>query len=177
MSVQAGDVYSRLTVVEPGGNNNQHRTWKCRCECGKFYVAREDKLLAGRTKSCGCLRIEISVEQKNQSQQIRQQQELTSCLREARKILLTAERMFNRRAWKWMSKSSGVSLNALTGLPPEDIRHFEKTGTPRQLAVLLTTWTELVSEVLTTGPEDVEHTIVVDIGPGRPHQSDEKENQ
>lgn len=31
-----------------------HRFWKCECVCGKFVVRREDALLRGAAKSCGC---------------------------------------------------------------------------------------------------------------------------
>jgi hypothetical protein len=168
MSIQAGDVYSRLTVVESGSNINQHRTWKCRCECGKFYIAREDKLLAGRTKSCGCLRAEISAEQKTIADLARQQQELTATLHEARKTLALSERLFNRQAGQYLWKNSGVAFPNPTGMPPEDMRHFEKTGSPKQVAALLRLWSSMIAEVLGWGSEADELTITVNISRNKP---------
>lgn len=48
--------YSRLTVVSyerPGKNYSPY--WKCICDCGNITVVRENHLIGGTTKSCGCL--------------------------------------------------------------------------------------------------------------------------
>lgn len=36
--------------------------WKCLCDCGNVKVIRQQKLVSGTTKSCGCLRIEWAKE-------------------------------------------------------------------------------------------------------------------
>jgi hypothetical protein len=38
------------------------RRWICNCDCGKTTTVREDMLKSGRTVSCGCFRIEKSVD-------------------------------------------------------------------------------------------------------------------
>lgn len=63
----AGMEFGRLTVVStdqssPGVYpNGKIRPWKwvCHCECGASISVCGDSLRKGRTKSCGCLRIEL----------------------------------------------------------------------------------------------------------------------
>ena len=56
-----GKRFGRLTVVastflrEPA---NKSAIWKCKCDCGKTTYVNSDALKSGRTKSCGCLRVE-----------------------------------------------------------------------------------------------------------------------
>ena len=52
-----GQSFSRLTVV--GLVRRGPRHWLCKCSCGKDAEVRQDRLLAGRTKSCGCLHREL----------------------------------------------------------------------------------------------------------------------
>lgn len=70
MSINIGDVFSRLTViakadnrVSPGGKRRKY--WLCECSCGrnKTVEVRSDGLTGGRTQSCGCLRDETAKEQ------------------------------------------------------------------------------------------------------------------
>jgi hypothetical protein len=60
----AGRRFGRLTVIEelPG------RNCLCRCQCGRTSVKRLKHLVAGRTKSCGCLR-----DEKRESEQRRKE--------------------------------------------------------------------------------------------------------
>jgi len=51
-------VFSRLTVTGLESRNKYRNYWLCRCECGGEKVVREDNLLRGNTKSCGCLQKE-----------------------------------------------------------------------------------------------------------------------
>lgn len=39
--------------ISPSGK--KHSMWECRCECGKVGSFYTDHLVAGRTRSCGCL--------------------------------------------------------------------------------------------------------------------------
>ena len=66
----AGCIFGRLTVrslslEEPitfdatGRPYYKGRRWICQCECGKEIVTRADKLLSGRTMSCGCFHTEL----------------------------------------------------------------------------------------------------------------------
>ena len=50
-----GKTFGRLTVLDeyiPAGSVTK---WKCRCECGNETYVHRGKLLAGTTKSCGCI--------------------------------------------------------------------------------------------------------------------------
>jgi hypothetical protein len=51
-----GDVFGRLTVVAfLGTDSRKKRIWTCACSCGGEKNVRQDVLLAGVTKSCGCI--------------------------------------------------------------------------------------------------------------------------
>lgn len=52
-----GQVFGRLTVIEPleeRGEDGSVR-WICRCECGNIISISSNKLMTGHTQSCGCL--------------------------------------------------------------------------------------------------------------------------
>ena len=56
-----GNKYGLLTVLSPSeaklhASGLFRRTWACRCNCGNKVVVSEDKLLSGKTRSCGCLK-------------------------------------------------------------------------------------------------------------------------
>lgn len=51
--------FNKLTVIKRVKKEGDKRTyWKCICDCGKETVVRQDGLVIGRTKSCGCLQYE-----------------------------------------------------------------------------------------------------------------------
>lgn len=51
--------FGRLKVTEPAGTDAKgNRLWLCRCDCGKETIVLAGNLKAGRTRSCGCLRVE-----------------------------------------------------------------------------------------------------------------------
>ena len=66
----AGKIFGRLTAIslEPqivvvdtmGRHYTKPRKWLCRCGCGKETKVRVDRLLEGKTRSCGCLRDDIA---------------------------------------------------------------------------------------------------------------------
>lgn len=56
----AGQVFGRLKVVEFAYRKNLHTLWKCVCECGNERIVEGSKLKDGRTKSCGCWKIEMA---------------------------------------------------------------------------------------------------------------------
>jgi len=58
--VSRGDVFGRLTVLEV--NTNRKTLVKCLCSCGSVVVKAASDVLNGDTRSCGCLRREISRE-------------------------------------------------------------------------------------------------------------------
>ena len=58
----AGKTFGRLTVVGRAvkdiHDEDGRLKWLCLCECGKEIRTRSSHLIMGRTKSCGCLKIE-----------------------------------------------------------------------------------------------------------------------
>ena len=61
-----GAVFGRATVEgsapprTSSSTGRARRCWTCSCSCGKTFVACGEDLRAGRTKSCGCLKLETS---------------------------------------------------------------------------------------------------------------------
>lgn len=55
--ISAGDKFGYLTVLERCETpDTKHVYWWCRCVCGNEIIVRGDNLLAGRVKSCMCMR-------------------------------------------------------------------------------------------------------------------------
>lgn len=51
-----GRVFSKLTVISRVATvNGGAARWRCNCECGNTICTDGANLVAGRTKSCGCL--------------------------------------------------------------------------------------------------------------------------
>lgn len=56
-----GQRFGRLTVISRAENSNSGKSrWLCRCDCGNECVVHSLSLRSGNTKSCGCLRSEVS---------------------------------------------------------------------------------------------------------------------
>ena len=56
-----GQRYGRLTVLGPRQNNPLgHMMWRCRCDCDprKEVVVKGSSMVSGKTRSCGCLRLD-----------------------------------------------------------------------------------------------------------------------
>lgn len=58
-SIHVGEVYGRLSVRSWSGD--RHR-WDCACECGGTAYVLGKSLNSGETRSCGCLRVDVSRE-------------------------------------------------------------------------------------------------------------------
>ena len=60
----AGRTFGRLTVLERVPNDDRYSQprplWLCQCSCGNKTVVIGANLRDGKTKSCGCLRREVS---------------------------------------------------------------------------------------------------------------------
>lgn len=62
----SGQRFGRLTVIKKSQpylnpEKGYHNTrWLCQCDCGKETVVFTVNLKGGKTKSCGCLRSELS---------------------------------------------------------------------------------------------------------------------
>jgi hypothetical protein len=54
-----GKTFGRLTVLKRVGlDQSKNVLWLCRCECGKEITVKSPSLRNGRTRSCGCLKLE-----------------------------------------------------------------------------------------------------------------------
>jgi hypothetical protein len=55
-----GKKFGRMTVLglAPKPKPSSQTVWRCRCDCGKEVIVLGSSLRSGRTKSCGCLRID-----------------------------------------------------------------------------------------------------------------------
>ena len=53
-----GKRFGRLVVVKREIKRGRHPYLLCKCDCGKNVAVNVDHLLSGKTKSCGCLRIQ-----------------------------------------------------------------------------------------------------------------------
>lgn len=54
----AGGTFGRLTVQGRAGSLRGEAAWLCRCECGGKVVVQGASLRFGKTRSCGCLRVD-----------------------------------------------------------------------------------------------------------------------
>ena len=55
-----GQKFGRWTVVSRAPNGpKSHAFWNCRCECGTERSVCHSSLVAGTSKSCGCLTLEV----------------------------------------------------------------------------------------------------------------------
>jgi hypothetical protein len=58
-----GQRFGRLIAERPFRKKNIRR-WICQCDCGNRTTVRTYHLMMGQTKSCGCLRRQVSAERK-----------------------------------------------------------------------------------------------------------------
>ena len=60
----AGKRFGKLVVLfrEPQNNACNKVVWRCRCDCGNETVVIGSRLYTGKTKSCGCLIAERTIE-------------------------------------------------------------------------------------------------------------------
>jgi hypothetical protein len=52
--------FGRLQPLHPTRHNDKHLFWLCRCDCGNLIESIVTNLCRGNTKSCGCLRKDVS---------------------------------------------------------------------------------------------------------------------
>ena len=65
MASLSGQTFGRLKVLDdfykkPKNPKGNRIYWHCKCECGNEKYIEEYHLISGKTKSCGCLRKEIT---------------------------------------------------------------------------------------------------------------------
>lgn len=58
----AGQVFGRLTTVNYAGvGPSKQAMWLCACDCGNTVTVRGYDLIHDRTKSCGCLKRDVTI--------------------------------------------------------------------------------------------------------------------
>lgn len=62
--IQPQQKFGRLTAIEATTMRSKSGNiiWKCECDCGNVAYVRKDMLLNNKTKSCGCLKEETSLQ-------------------------------------------------------------------------------------------------------------------
>ena len=55
-----GKKFGRLTIIERFANASHEAVWVCKCDCGKITHVRGTELRTGKTKSCGCFKVDRS---------------------------------------------------------------------------------------------------------------------
>lgn len=55
-----GDRYGRLIALRRTANQGRRTVWLFRCDCGNEVALRLELVRGGTTKSCGCLRAEVT---------------------------------------------------------------------------------------------------------------------
>ena len=60
-----GQVFGRLTVINPHHKTRLGTYWNCKCSCGNNCIVLTTKLSNGNTTSCGCRKSEIKNDIKN----------------------------------------------------------------------------------------------------------------
>ena len=51
-----GRTFGQLHVIKEVSDPRKGRFYLCQCSCGKAVIAQRCRIIAGRVKSCGCLR-------------------------------------------------------------------------------------------------------------------------
>ena len=59
---EIGNTYGYLTVIDRAENKNNRAMWKCKCKCGNECIVAGKLLRNGHTQSCGCLKIERTIQ-------------------------------------------------------------------------------------------------------------------
>ena len=59
---EIGNIYGYLTVIAPAPSKNNRAMWRCKCRCGNECEVSGKQLRNGHTKSCGCLKIEKTIQ-------------------------------------------------------------------------------------------------------------------
>lgn len=71
-----GEQFGRLTVVAyEGTDKHQKSTWLCSCVCGSKKIIGGAALRSGKTKSCGCVRVEMMQQKKYSAEELRRRSE------------------------------------------------------------------------------------------------------
>lgn len=58
--VKIGEIFGKLTVLEKTVVKKGRQLYICQCECGNKKAIRGSDLRSKRTRSCGCIQVEIT---------------------------------------------------------------------------------------------------------------------
>lgn len=61
-----GKKFGRWTVLKQGNKKGRRLYWLCKCECGTIKEVSGESLRSGKSKSCGCLRNEKTIQRNKQ---------------------------------------------------------------------------------------------------------------
>lgn len=60
-AIVLGKKFGKLTphrlATNPTTDKGRQAFWICHCDCGEIAKVRQDRLLSGKTKSCGCMKV------------------------------------------------------------------------------------------------------------------------
>lgn len=74
---EVGNKYHRLIVKEFAYIKKRRAMWKCICDCGKETIVSGVLLRNGIAKSCGCLKIEKTIDRNKQKPSIKTRQKMS----------------------------------------------------------------------------------------------------
>ena len=64
-----GQRFGKLAVIEPSKKRYRGNfVWLCECDCGNKIKVQSNNLVSGSTKSCGCLRKELTAKRSAESE-------------------------------------------------------------------------------------------------------------
>ena len=61
--------FGRLVAIRYAYSVNHRRFWECACDCGSLCEIRQDQLITGKTRSCGCISREIKAATAKEAQE------------------------------------------------------------------------------------------------------------
>lgn len=143
----SGQIFGRLTALEPVGSKARIVQWRCRCSCGKSVVIDGSSLRLGKTRSCGCLFLEGNNRKHGMSSH-RLHQYWCNMLRRGRKVC--REWLSFPEFFEWAVNngwSEGLSLDRLDnrkGYSPDNCRWT--TTLQQVLNRRVTVWVEVRGE-------------------------------
>lgn len=65
IEVTEGQKYGKLTIIKEVSPIGSKRRILCKCDCGNIKEYSMDRVIHGRTQSCGCLRNEMFLTHRN----------------------------------------------------------------------------------------------------------------
>ena len=65
IEVTEGQKYGKLTIIKEVSPIGSERRILCKCDCGNIKEYSMDRVIHGRTRSCGCLRKELFLTHRN----------------------------------------------------------------------------------------------------------------